>query len=230
MVLAMGICGMATTMALADDSMVATNPPITTLTAQQFVSDALVGGMKEVYLSELALNRSQNADIKFFAHRMMKDHRSANKKLERLAGDEGFSLPATNAFSTDDPNWNNPQVASPESLKGAQLLTMTNLPYRSDYLAVQSVKASSGKDFDQAYVSVMLNDHVAAVNEFKTASQSLTDEKLKKFADKTLPALQHHLMMARQLNTQINASGVMFMPTNHVESSAPKQPYIAPVP
>jgi len=52
--------------ALADE---ATNPTTSMpqaipLSDQQFISDAAVGGMKEVYLSQLALEKSTNADLK----------------------------------------------------------------------------------------------------------------------------------------------------------------------
>lgn len=229
MILALGISGIAVATAFADDSPTATTSSSAMLTAQQFASDAAAGGMKEIYLSELALEKSTNDQVKAFAQRMVKDHRAAGKKLGKIAKVEGLSLPATNTFSTDDPNWSNPQVANPQSLKGAQVLMLTNLPYRSDYLAIQSAKSLAGKEFDQAYASDMVSDHTAAVSEFTLASQSLTDEKLKKFAEKTLPTLRHHAVLAQELNEKLNSTDVMLM-TNKLDSSAPKRPYIAPIP
>ncbi len=228
MMLALGVSSLAVATAFADDN-TSTNQSSGTLTPQQFVSDAANSGLKEIYLSQLALEKSTNADVKDFARHMVKDHRAAGKKLGKIAMAEGLSLPATNTFSVDDPSWNNSQVANPESLKGGQLLTLTNLPYRSDYLAVQSVKSLTGKDFDQAYVNDMISDHAAAVNEFTLASQNLTDENLKKFAEKTLPTLRHHAMMAQELNEKLNSADTTDLP-NKLDSSAPKRPYIAPIP
>ncbi|HTX22077.1 MAG TPA: DUF4142 domain-containing protein [Candidatus Aquilonibacter sp.] len=189
----------------ADENTPFTNQPPPALTSQQFVSDAAVGGMKEVFLSEMALNESTNADIKRFAKRMVKDHSKANKKLMKIAEDEGLSFPPTNTFSADDPNWSYPLISNPDGLKGAEALTLTNLPYLSDYQDVKHLQSLTGDQFDQAYASDMVSDHTQAVSEFETASQNLSDPKLKKFADKTLPTLQEHFKMAQELDDKYNA-------------------------
>jgi putative membrane protein len=203
-VLAVGISSI-TIPALADESMSATNQSPATLTSQQFVSDAAVGGMKEVFLSEAALETSTNDDIKSFAKRMVKDHSAANKKLAKIAEAEGLNFPPTNTFSADDPNWSDARISNPDSLKGAQILTMTNLPYLTDYLAIKHLQMLTGDQFDQGYLSDMAGDHTQAVGEFEMASQSLSDPDLKKFATKTLPTLQKHSKMAQELNDKYNA-------------------------
>jgi putative membrane protein len=192
--------------AFADESSSSTNqsPPI--LTSQQFVSDAAVGGMKEIYVSEMALVTSTNDDIKRFAKRMVKDHSAANKKLAKIAADEGLTYPPTNSFSADDPNWSDPRIVNPENVKGAQLLTMPNLPYLRDYLDVKHLQSLTGGQFDQTYLSDMVGDHIQAVSEFESASQDLSDPVLKTFATKTLPTLQRHSRMAQELNDRYNLS------------------------
>lgn len=202
-VLALGISCM-TIPVFADETMPSTNQPPPALTSQQFVSDAAVGGMKEVFLGEMALDESTNADIKKFARRMVKDHSRANKKLMKIADNEGLNFPPTNTFSADDPNWSDPQIANPESLKGAEALMLTNLPYLSDYQDVKHLQSLTGGQFDQAYASDMVSDHTQAVGEFETASQSLSDPKLKKFAGKTLPTLREHYEMAEKLADKLN--------------------------
>ncbi len=203
-VLVLGISSIAIP-ALADESSSSTNQSPPALTSQQFVSDAVVGGMKEVFLSEAALETSTNDDIKRFAKRMVKDHSAANKKLAKIAEAEGLNFPPTNTFSADDPNWSNPLIVNPESVKGAQLLTMTNLPYLTDYLDVKHLQSLTGDQFDRVYSSDMVGDHTQVVSEFETASQSLSDQNLKKFATKTLPTLQEHYKMAQELNDRHNA-------------------------
>jgi putative membrane protein len=202
---ALGILSIAAP-AFADESMAATNQPPPAPTSQQFVSDAAVGGMKEIFLSEAALDKSTDAAIKSFAGRMVKDHGAANKKLMKIAQGEGLVFPPTNTFSADDPNWSNPLISNPENLKGAQMLTMTNLPYLSDYQAVKHLQSLTGDQFDRAYLSDMVGDHIQTVNEFEAASQGLSDPELQKFAAKTLPTLKKHSMMAQELNDRHNVS------------------------
>jgi putative membrane protein len=202
-ILALGISSIAIPV-LADESSSSTNQPPSALTSQQFVSDAAVGGMKEVFLSKAALVTSTNDDIKSFAKHMIKDHSTANKKLAKIAGTEGLNFPPTNTFSADDPNWSDARISNPDSLKGAQILTMPNLPYLTDYLAVKHLQTLTGDQFDQTYLSDMAGDHVQAVSEFESASQNLSDPDLKKFATKTLPTLQKHSKMAQELNDKYN--------------------------
>jgi putative membrane protein len=204
-VLALGVSSIAIPI-LADESSSSTNqsPPI--LTSKQFVSDAAVGGMKEIYVSEMALVTSTNDDIKHFAKRMVKDHSAANRKLATIAANEGLTYPPTNSFSADDPNWSDPRIVNPENVKGAQLLTMPNLPYLRDYLDVKHLQSLTGGQFDQTYLSDMAGDHIQAVSEFESASQDLSDPVLKTFATKTLPTLQRHSRMAQELNDRYNLS------------------------
>ncbi len=193
--------------AFADESSSSTNqsPPI--LTSQQFVSNAAVGGMKEVFLSQTALVTSTNDDIKRFARHMVKDHSAANKKLAKIAADEGLIFPPTNSFSADDPNWSNPLIVNPESVKGGQLLTMPTLPYLRDYLDVKHLQSLTGGQFDQTYLSDMAGDHIHLPSaNLRSASQDLSDPVLKTFATKTLPTLQRHSRMAQELNDRYNLS------------------------
>jgi putative membrane protein len=190
----------------ADDSSSSTNQSPPVLTSQQFVSDAAVGGMKEIYVSEMALVTSTNDDIKRFAKRMVKDHSAANRRLATIAANEGLTYPPTNSFSADDPNWSDPRIVNPENVKGAQLLTMPNLPYLRDYLDVKHLQSLTGGQFDQTYLSDMAGDHIQAVSEFESASQDLSDQVLKTFATKTLPTLQRHSRMAQELNDRYNLS------------------------
>jgi putative membrane protein len=219
-VLVLAGASIAMNMAWADDNTAATNQPVVPLTEQQFVSDAAVGGMKEVYLSQLALEKSTNDDLKGFANHMIKDHTAANVKLAKLAQAEGYDFPPTNTFAADDANWNNPLLTHPEDIKGGQMLTMTNLPYLSDYRAVQQLMSLSGNGFDQAYLEGMVQDHSQAVNEFETAGATLTDAKLKKFAEKTLPTLRKHSQMAQELNDKYNS---MASGTNTNSTAQPSQ-------
>jgi putative membrane protein len=195
--------------AIADENSSPTNQPLSSLTSQQFVSDAAMGGIKEVFLSQAALETSTNTEIKGFARRMVKDHGAANMKLMKIAESKGLAFPSTNAFSAEDPTWSNRLITNPENIKGAQMLTLTNLPYLPDYQAVKHLQSLNGDQFDQAYLNDMVNDHIQTVAEFEMASQTLSDSDLKKFAAKALPTLQKHSKMAQELNEKYNGQGGM---------------------
>ncbi|WP_397452281.1 DUF4142 domain-containing protein [Pseudomonas sp. NA-150] len=56
-----------------------------------FVDDASAKGIAEIQTSQLALEKSQSADIKSFAQTMIEDHTAANKKLASIAN--GLQVP-----------------------------------------------------------------------------------------------------------------------------------------
>jgi putative membrane protein len=55
------------------------------VTDPEFVMKASQSGLAEVHLAKLALKLSENADVKKFAERMVKDHSAANRELTVLA-------------------------------------------------------------------------------------------------------------------------------------------------
>jgi putative membrane protein len=59
-----------------------------------FVREAATGGMAEVELSKIA-QKSENADVKRFADRMVEDHTKANEQLTSIAAELGVQMPKT---------------------------------------------------------------------------------------------------------------------------------------
>ena len=53
------------------------------------------GGMAEVQISQLALSKSANYDVKQLAQMMVEDHTKANQALKELAAKKNITLPAT---------------------------------------------------------------------------------------------------------------------------------------
>jgi putative membrane protein len=58
----------------------------------------------------------------------------------------------------------------------------------------------SGPDFDKAYIKDQVKDHQQDVSEFKTEADNGSDPNIKQFASNTLPTLEQHLNMAKELN------------------------------
>lgn len=79
----MGVSG-ATMAAAAEDT-----PPAPAV----FVKKAAQDGLTEVELGKIALDKSQNADVRAFAQRMVTDHGKANQELAALAKNKGIDAP-----------------------------------------------------------------------------------------------------------------------------------------
>jgi len=131
--------------------------------AQDFVTKASIANEFEIESSKLALDKSQNNDIKSFAQRMVDDHTKTGDKLKNvLKNSASNAQPAT---SLDD--------------KHQKLLDTLN--------------AANGKSFDDQYVNIQTDAHKEAVSLFTDYSQTGTDSALKTFATETLPTLKKHL-------------------------------------
>jgi len=63
-----------------------------------------------------------------------------------------------------------------------------------------------GADFDKLYVSTMLQDHQEAVSLFSDAAKNEKDPDVKGWAAQTLPVLQGHLNMIKQIQANMGKS------------------------
>lgn len=61
----------------------------------KFTTQAAVGGMAEVELGKIALEKSSNPQVKEFATMMVKDHGMANTELMAIAKQKNITLPST---------------------------------------------------------------------------------------------------------------------------------------
>ncbi len=69
--------------------------------------------------------------------------------------------------------------------------------------AVKSLSNKSAKQFDQQYADTMVDMHEKAVKLFRKEADKGDNAELKQFASKTLPTLEEHLKMARDLKKQV---------------------------
>jgi len=59
-----------------------------------FVKEAAMGGMAEVELGRLALQKGESSDVKQFAQRMVDDHSKANDQLKPIAQQKNVAVPS----------------------------------------------------------------------------------------------------------------------------------------
>ena len=58
---------------------------------------------------------------------------------------------------------------------------------------IDKLKKKKGRDFDKAYVDMMLDDHKKDIAEFRKCADNCSDSSIKSFASTTLPTLEKHL-------------------------------------
>lgn len=89
-----------------------------------------------------------------------------------------------------------------------QLATTKGLALPAEPAADQKKTANdlskkSAMPFDRAYITEMVKDHEKDVAEFEKASKDAQDPDLKSWVTKTLPTLQDHLRMAKQIAAKL---------------------------
>lgn len=72
---------------------VGTNAERTSVVRRNFWESAAQGGMAEVAISNLALSKSQNEEIRKLAQTMIVDHAKVNAELKELAAKKKIALP-----------------------------------------------------------------------------------------------------------------------------------------
>jgi predicted outer membrane protein len=68
---------------------------------EQFLRGAAWCGLKEIRLSEIALRKTQDSELRSFAQMMVTDHTSANEELRQVAQRKGIQVPAANELETN---------------------------------------------------------------------------------------------------------------------------------
>jgi putative membrane protein len=63
----------------------------------KFLQDAAKGGMMEVHMGQLGLERGASPAVKALSQHLVNDHSAANKELAALAKQKGVSLPGDDA-------------------------------------------------------------------------------------------------------------------------------------
>ncbi|MDN3921540.1 DUF4142 domain-containing protein [Roseateles violae] len=134
-----------------------------------FMKDAAHAGHAEVSASKLALSKSSDTQVKAFAQQMIDDHTKAAAELQSLADAKGVKLPTEPSMTQ----------------KTKEKMTLST---------------ADGANFDYRYAdSAGVSAHEDTVKLFRKAAAEAKDADVRAFASKTLPTLEHHLQMAKEL-------------------------------
>jgi putative membrane protein len=95
-------------------------------------------------------------------------------------------------------SWGSWRSNAPPVPTGIALPTALDRKHRQ---AADRLAKLHGPAFDRAYSQQMVKDHEETVRLFRTEAQQGNDPELKRLAATTLPTLEEHLNMARNLAT-----------------------------
>jgi putative membrane protein len=92
---------------------------------QKIVADMAIANMAEIDAGKMALNKTQNAEVKAFAQQMVDDHTKALTDVTALAQSKNMSLPT--------------EVDAPHKAMAAKLDKLSGAPFDKAYMAEAGV-------------------------------------------------------------------------------------------
>lgn len=135
----------------------------------QFLVDAYRDGLAEIRLSQLALQKSSNDDVRTFAQAMIDQHTAVNKELARLAQNKNITLP------TDLSQDQNNDVTRLSGLTGDafdRAYMQLNVNVHAQDVAAARQQVQQGTDADiKKFASIalpLLEIHLAAAEEINS--------------------------------------------------------------
>jgi putative membrane protein len=100
----------------------------------------------------------------------------------------------------DDHSKANDQLSQLASQKGIDLKKDESMMAKHDSAKLAKLK---GAKFDKAYMDMMVKDHKKDVADFEHASKGAKDNDIKSWASTTLPTLQEHWKMAKDIDAKV---------------------------
>jgi putative membrane protein len=155
------------------------------VTGQEFMRLAAMSDRFEIATSRLAQQKSQNAAVKQFAETMIRDHEKTTAELQQMSAAAG-GMPQNQARTGGQVA----RTAGPGPQDGLD---------QQHAALLQQLEQASGAGFDRLYARQQAMAHQQAVDMFRNYAQQGDTPALRQWASGTLPALEHHLQMAQQL-------------------------------
>ena len=138
-----------------------------------YVPNAAMGDMYEVQAADIALERSQNAQVKELAQMIKTDHTAAATALKAAAGQSA------------------PDTALPADLDQRRKGLIDNL------------RSAAAADFDKTYVDQQVAAHEEAVTLHRGFSDNSDAPALAEHARTVLPKIEAHLARAKHLQSSL---------------------------
>jgi len=170
-----------------------------TLTASLFLLS--IAGWAQTYGNSNSTSKISNSDKEFVTKAA--EGGKSEVELGRLAEQKGQSQDVKDfgkRMVTD-------HSKADQNLKEVAQKEGVTLPDRMDPESAalkQKLEKLSGAEFDKTYMNAMVKDHEKDIAEFKREASMAQNPQIKSFAEQTLPTLEEHLKLAKQIDSKEN--------------------------
>lgn len=131
--------------------------------SERFVKKVSMSSLFEIEAAEVALDRSQNPEVRQVAEKMIRDHKDSSDKLKALLVQEKLRF----------------------------RVSMTLDEEHAD--KIRQLKQAKSDEFDKTYLAMQEDGHESTIAEFERFLKANdTHPALREFAEKTLPTIKEH--------------------------------------
>ncbi|MCO6414913.1 DUF4142 domain-containing protein [Siccirubricoccus sp. KC 17139] len=170
------------------------------VSAEEFVRLASMSDRFEIASSRLAIERTQTPRVREFAQHMIRDHEKTTAELQRLRPEVAAATAAPRGASPGPGAAGSSAAGTSTGMAPAQGGGGRGSGLDQQHLALlQQLDGAPAAQFEQVYIRQQLQAHQQAVDLFRNYAASGEDAKLREWASATLPSLEEHLRLARQM-------------------------------
>lgn len=90
-----------------------------------------------------------------------------------------------------------------KNITDAKSLQLSSTLEQKHQKHVDDISKKEGKEFDRAYIKMMVDDHEQDIRAFEKAAANSSDSTIKGFASRTLPVLRVHLDSAKAIHKSL---------------------------
>lgn len=138
-------------------------------TASDYVKKAAIGDMFEIQSSQLALQKSEDDDVRDFAQMMVDDHTKSTAMIKQAVAESGGDL----------------SIPSSMDSKHESMLT--------------TLQQTSADGFDRAYLDMQAEAHQQALDLHRSYAEGGDQQALKDVAEDIVPVIEKHIDELKEL-------------------------------
>jgi putative membrane protein len=141
----------------------------------KILSELHLSNLSEIQMGKLAEQKATSSEAKELAQRLISDHTQIDQELQQLAEQRGITLSEPSADS---------------KLEGKQKKAQEML---------NDMNKTDVASFDEDFAKMAVHQHQADVKQLQAKGKKLAEGPVKSFIDRTVPVLNQHLQMAKNI-------------------------------
>jgi putative membrane protein len=153
--------------------------------------------MEEIKAGQMAESKGSSQGVKDYARTLVQDHQQADKQVLAMAQKMNVDMKKDMDMSNMDHS-----KMDHSKMDHSQMSGMDHDKMKMHQAKMDQMQKMSGKDFDQAFLTMMANGHEHVIDMVKNAQANAKGD-LKNMLDQMLPTLERHKQMAQDLEKSV---------------------------